>query len=565
VIVIDEASGDPTRRLLRDMDDERLVVLRHDVARGVSAARNAGVRAASGSHVAFCDDDDLWAPNLLEAHVAALESHGRARWSMSGCVSFAADGAAVDIRGHRRPPRPADLIDLLADENVVPTTSGVVVERALFHEAGGFDEELEYAEDWDLWSRLARRSDAAVIDRPLVAYRVPGSAEGPNLSSDVAAVQHTRQRRGDANVGISFDRSVARSAMANGSRRAAARHLGRIVRTTRSPVDAARLVAGVTLPKAGARAGRWRSSVGVPLAWRAAASAWLPDIVEQAGDPLNQVPVESKAIERSPVPWPGLPAVHRIDLGGAAAVIAGRPGSTGGTVVTPNVHHLWTLERDAAFRDAYRVADLVLADGAPIVRAAHRIGSPVPERAAGSDLLWYVAARAERTGARLALLGGVPGAARRAAEALEVTFPDLADVLVLCPPMGFLDDDVSVTTAVELLESAAPDVVFVALGSPAQELFGQHLRERLANTWFIGVGAALDMAAGEVRRAPAWMGSLGLEWMFRLGQEPRRLAARYLVHDVPVALRLAHAVSRQRSRTAVRNIDSSSIAATRMS
>jgi len=220
------------------------------------------------------------------------------------------------------------------------------------------------------------------------------------------------------------------------------------------------------------------------------------------------------------------------------ALEAGR----GGQIVTPNVDIVAAARRSRELRTIVEACDLVVADGAPLVWASRVAGTPLPERVAGSDLVWSLSAAAAERGLRIALLGGTPdGAARpteRAAEILEARYPGLKVVGAWCPPMGFDRDASQWAMLVERVAAAAPDLVYVGLGFPKQELVCVRLRASAPKAWFLGCGASIDFIAGYRRRAPKWMQRTGTEWLFRMLSEPRRLAGRYLRDDLPEALRL---------------------------
>lgn len=222
----------------------------------------------------------------------------------------------------------------------------------------------------------------------------------------------------------------------------------------------------------------------------------------------------------------------------------------GGRIVTPNVDIAAAARRSGELRAVVDDADLVVADGAPLVWASRVAGTPLPERVAGSDLVWSLAAAAAERGLRVALLGGTPdGAARpteRAAEILEARYPGLKVVGAWCPPMGFDRDASQWRALVERVEAAAPDLVYVGLGFPKQEHVAVRLRAAAPGAWFLGCGASIDFIAGYRRRAPKWMQRSGTEWLFRMLSEPRRLARRYLRDDVPEALRLLGEAYRRR-------------------
>jgi len=210
----------------------------------------------------------------------------------------------------------------------------------------------------------------------------------------------------------------------------------------------------------------------------------------------------------------------------------------GGWVVTPNLDYLRRLVRDGSFRALCRDADLLVPDGVPLLWASRLRGTPLPERVAGSDLISACAESAARDGRSVYFLGGNPGTAERSAAVLRERIPGLRVAGCLCPPMGFEGDRAQVALLRDRLRAAAPDIVFVALGSPKTEHWIQCLRADLPAAWWVGVGISFSFLAGDVRRAPQWMQRSGLEWAHRLAQEPRRLVRRYLVQGLPFAAQL---------------------------
>jgi N-acetylglucosaminyldiphosphoundecaprenol N-acetyl-beta-D-mannosaminyltransferase len=203
----------------------------------------------------------------------------------------------------------------------------------------------------------------------------------------------------------------------------------------------------------------------------------------------------------------------------------------GGAVFTPNVDHVVLASRDPELARAYAAVDLSLADGMPIVWASRLLGAPLPEKVSGSDLVLPLVERAARRGWRVYLLGGAPGVAAQAAERLQARFPDLLLAGADAPRVTLAERDAEGDAALARLAAARPELVLVALGAPKQELWIHRNRAALAPAVAVGVGASLDFVAGRVRRAPRWMSRTGLEWLWRLGREPRRLWRRYLVQD----------------------------------
>ncbi len=210
----------------------------------------------------------------------------------------------------------------------------------------------------------------------------------------------------------------------------------------------------------------------------------------------------------------------------------------GGWIVTPNLDHLRRLCQDTSFRGLCAKASLLVPDGIPLLWAARLQRTPLPGRVAGSDLIWSLNNAAARAGHSVFLLGGDPGTAEGAAAVLKERHPSIRIVGIACPPIGFDKNEAQMEQLVEKLGQAAPDIVFVALGSPKQEMLIERLRSDLPATWWLGIGISFSFLCGDVKRAPRWMQRTGIEWIHRLMQEPRRLAARYLVHGLPFAVRL---------------------------
>ncbi len=203
----------------------------------------------------------------------------------------------------------------------------------------------------------------------------------------------------------------------------------------------------------------------------------------------------------------------------------------GGYVLTPNVDHVCLAEDSPELCEAYAGASLSLVDGMPLVWLSRVLGEPLPEKISGSDLVGPLMARAAARGMRVYLLGAAPGVALRAADALRAAHPGLEIVGVASPPVGFDADAAASTAVVAEIAAARAQIVLVALGCPKQELWLHRQRASLAPAIGVGVGATLDFLAGDIPRAPRWMSQAGLEWLYRLSREPRRLYQRYLVRD----------------------------------
>jgi N-acetylglucosaminyldiphosphoundecaprenol N-acetyl-beta-D-mannosaminyltransferase len=271
-------------------------------------------------------------------------------------------------------------------------------------------------------------------------------------------------------------------------------------------------------------------------------AAGATPITERRRTPRSEVPV---LIQTPPATAPA-PAGPRVTIDGVpfdrvteaeaiGRVLDDLAANEGGLLLTPNVDIVRQL-REPGNADLPEQASLIVADGSPIVWASSILGDPLPARVTGSSLIWSLTGAAARTGRRVMLLGGAEGVAERAAHRLERHNPKLQGVQWHYPPFGFDAKESGFADVCAAVEKAEPDVVFVGLGFPRQERLALRLLERFPGTWFVGCGGGITMTAGDVSRAPSWMQDSGLEWAYRLGQEPQRLARRYLVDDLPYAL-----------------------------
>jgi exopolysaccharide biosynthesis WecB/TagA/CpsF family protein len=243
--------------------------------------------------------------------------------------------------------------------------------------------------------------------------------------------------------------------------------------------------------------------------------------------PVHPLPRPAASSGRWPVSILGVPldavtadeALTRI----AGMVAARRPHY----VVTPNVDFMVQARRNPELQRILSEADLVLCDGQPLVWASRLLGNPLPERVAGADLTPRLLAQAEKLNHRIFLLGATAESNAGAVARLQADHPRLQVVGAYAPPFRPLDE-MDNAEIIARIRAAAPDLLFVSFGCPKQEKWiARHYRE-LGVPVCLGVGATIDFLAGRVRRAPQWMRRTGLEWTYRLQQEPRRLFRRYL-------------------------------------
>jgi N-acetylglucosaminyldiphosphoundecaprenol N-acetyl-beta-D-mannosaminyltransferase len=231
------------------------------------------------------------------------------------------------------------------------------------------------------------------------------------------------------------------------------------------------------------------------------------------------------------------------------AIMDAAAAGSGHWTITANLDHIRRYQHYPIQRDLIDSADLVVADGMPLIWASRLAGEPLPERVSGSSMVWSICEAASARRQSVFLLGGDPGVAERAAQVFQDRYPGLEIAGTACPPVGFEGDTEELRRIRRQIVEASPEIVFVALGFPKQDLLIRALRPSLPGASFLGVGISLSYATGDLSRPPAWVCNLGLEWAYRLRQEPtRRLVRRYVVDGLPFAVRLVVSAARHRTR-----------------
>lgn len=247
-----------------------------------------------------------------------------------------------------------------------------------------------------------------------------------------------------------------------------------------------------------------------------------PALVELARDRVNLLGTLTDRVERSALPeW--------IE----SFVTSRQPHQ----IITVNLHFLAIARKLPEFCRIIENADLVVCDGKPLQWAARIQGNPIPARITGMDLVLTTAHLSAQHGYRIFFLGAEPGIADRAARRLEQLVPGVTIAGTYSPTVGAFDE-VEDRHIVDQIRAASPDALFVALGAPRQDEWIRDHLDELGVPVCAGIGGVFNFLAGETRRAPDWIQGMGMEWAFRLLQEPRRLWRRYLVDDLPLCFAL---------------------------
>ena len=203
-------------------------------------------------------------------------------------------------------------------------------------------------------------------------------------------------------------------------------------------------------------------------------------------------------------------------------------------VVTPNVDHIVQLETNKELQDVYANASLILTDGKPLLWIAKWYGTPIKEKISGSDLFPLLCDMAAKKGYSMFFLGAAEGVAAKAADNLMNKYKGLQVIGTYSPPYGFENDSSEMNKIDAMIKKARPDILIVGLGCPKQEKFIYNNYKKLGVPISLGLGASFDFEAGNIKRAPKWMANHGLEWLFRITQDLKRLMKRYLINDMKI-------------------------------
>lgn len=208
---------------------------------------------------------------------------------------------------------------------------------------------------------------------------------------------------------------------------------------------------------------------------------------------------------------------------------------SGGTVFTPNVDHVIKLQKDPEFYQAYQQADYRVCDSQILLYASKFLGTPIQEKISGSDFFptFYRYYKDDET-IKIFLLGAAEGVARKAQRRINAEVGRKMIVASHSPSFGFEKNEKECQKIVDLINQSGATVLAIGVGAPKQEIWISKYKDQLKNIKiFLAIGATIDFEAGQVKRSPKWMSHAGLEWLYRLASEPKRLWKRYLIEDLP--------------------------------
>ncbi len=200
-------------------------------------------------------------------------------------------------------------------------------------------------------------------------------------------------------------------------------------------------------------------------------------------------------------------------------------------VVVANAYSVVIAHKNKAFADVCETTDITFADGLPVVWLSSLIGVRIPERIAGPDFMWSFSGICAKKGYKVFLMGSEEPYLSRLATNMKRTFINMNIVGAYSPPYGKWSSEEN-KKMITMINKSKADILWVGVSSPKQDLWIAQNKDKLKVKVALGVGAAFDFHSGRVKRAPLWMQKVGLEWFYRLSQDPKRLWKRYLIGNL---------------------------------
>jgi N-acetylglucosaminyldiphosphoundecaprenol N-acetyl-beta-D-mannosaminyltransferase len=531
VIVVDDGSHQPAA-------PEAPVGLPLRVIRqangGAGSARHTGIDAATGDVIVVVDDDMTVNPEFVAQHLGQHEGGAQV---VQGRFFNSEPAGGRPLFDRFIAQQQSDYFDRCAADasNVLParfSTGNVSFRRDFYHQVGGFDRSLRFREDSELGIRFAAHGARfGFADRAVATHDEP--VETLRRWLDVA------ERYGEAEVAMHARHPdvVQPDALLQGLPAPARVLIGaarKLPATMRPLARVVSAVAAVTA-KVGMRGPAVKMyAMAYALSWfrgvaRARTTGATPMVHHEAGQRQRVwfgkvgtgVGVDVVTMQQ---------AVDRIiDLAKAA------PQRGPAVVVTPNVDHLVLHRTHPRLAAVYRRAELVLADGMPMVMLTKLLRLPLRDKVSGSDLIDPLVAAAAAADVPLFFLGASDEVTEQSAERMCAAHPTLR-VVGRRSPMFDIDGGVggnpAIAEALREAGDAGARLVLLAFGAPKQESLFHDFEAHLPPAVYVCCGASLDFVAGKVSRAPRWMSRIGAEWLYRLAKEPGRLWKRYLVRDI---------------------------------
>jgi N-acetylglucosaminyldiphosphoundecaprenol N-acetyl-beta-D-mannosaminyltransferase len=526
-IVVDAGSTDGTLEYLEGLGDPRVTIIRKDGI-GQYDAIDLGLRRARGEVLAWLNADDIYFPWTLSVVEASFKTYSEVQW-LTGlpshidvhgrCTKIGGAPAAYPTQALRKGWFSPKFLGSVQQESTF-------WKKDLYEVAGGLDCSYRLAADAQLWGKFAQHADLVTVSVPLAAVRhhqgqrsVTGRdeyaqeilklqlCEGPSakllrwLCERHSILQYSVQLMYMAKTPLLTYDNFSDSWQLVHTRRSVSRY----------PLSALRAAQDATV-----KARKAKTSVSADAAPTKLQIEKSPECFEVLGVPFAavQIPDVIRQVEK----W----------------ITNGRQTHY---ITVSNVHSVVESQHDPRFKETLKHADLNVPDGMPIVWLGRSRGHNLPRRVYGPDLFNEFCRDTQGKRYRHFFYGGAPDVAEALAHNVKEKFPGSQVVGYYSPPFRALTsrEDLQV---IDAINAAEPDVLWIGLGCPKQEFWMHEHLESLQVPAIIGIGQAFDIYAGKLRQAPQWMRESGLEWLFRLLLEPRRLWRRYLVYNTQFIFRL---------------------------
>lgn len=202
------------------------------------------------------------------------------------------------------------------------------------------------------------------------------------------------------------------------------------------------------------------------------------------------------------------------------------------SVCTPNLDFLRNSYKNSEVRKAYNTSTYITIDGKIVYILSKLFRSGIKNKFSGSDMAYPILDMADANAYKVFLFGGKEGVSEQASKKIKEQYKNIIICGTYSPPFGFENDEDEVNRITDMLSKAEPDIVFLCCGSPKTELFYYRNKEALPNAVYLCLGATIDFIAGSIKRAPKWMSVCGLEWLYRLCKDPKRLLKRYFLDGI---------------------------------
>ena len=518
LIAWDDASSDDTCTILRSYTDSRFHVFAEERGTSLSGVRQAAVQACRGEWIAFLDQDDLWLPTKLAQQLALADEHPDANILYARTLTFSGQGRSLRDYDHRHAWKSlpeGDIFNALFEDSCFICMSSAMLRTSSLRLLPPMPAAIRLTPDYHYYLSLARDAKAYAVQQPACLYR----QHAGNVSKRKWVQMHEECLQLIAAFSSSIDPALA--AKREGVHQSLIA-FGLMLRPASCAAGAVRLVrhgsAAYFFSRPFVRIARMLKLAFVKPYWQQTREGTYESTILAIESPLAGFP------GKAPLLGTGVSVGSFAEAQGSLCRMVEQ--RQGGYVCNANVFSVMLARSIPRLRRSLAGAAMVIADGMPIVWLLRLFGWGA-ERVHGDDLFFACCASSPTW--RHFLLGGRTGQDKQVEAALRTRYPDMQIVGTHATPTRPLSASETERILQEIADSKA-DVVWIGMGTPMQDYWMRDVTRRLPAA-MVGVGSAFDLLSGRSRQTPQWMKKAGLQWLFRIAQEPRRLAKRYLYYN----------------------------------